>query len=197
MCSNTVFELQVFEQYVPADGSAQADLFRRAAVSTPAVRRGAAGPRWRSEVAWGSATSGRHRRCPPSSRQHTRSSSTRDPCQPLGRVTVTRLYGDAVNDAVDDVAEVRRHDDQPEQFLWRGRLYLIQAVLDHWIESGGWWQAARPAAPAGTFPGSPLDDGEREFWRVEAGFGRLGGTGVFDLCFDWSPGRWTIVRVQD
>ncbi len=141
---------------------------------------------------------------------------------------MTRLYGAADGSAGDSGAgdsgagdcwtgdcwtEVRRRDDQPEQFLWRDRLYLVRAVLDHWVEAGGWWRAARhpaasgagagaatagPISPAGPISSvSPVDDGEREFWRVEAGFGRLGETGVYDLCFDWSPGRWTVVRVQD
>jgi hypothetical protein len=42
-----------------------------------------------------------------------------------------------------------------------------------------------------------LDDGEREFWRVEAWAGRSSPVGVFDLCFDWSAGRWQLVRVVD
>jgi hypothetical protein len=42
-----------------------------------------------------------------------------------------------------------------------------------------------------------LDDGEREFWRVEARAGRSSPAGVFDLCFDWSAGRWQLVRVVD
>jgi hypothetical protein len=41
-----------------------------------------------------------------------------------------------------------------------------------------------------------VDDGERELWRVEAVIGRLG-AGVFDLCFDWSAGGWTVARVLD
>ncbi len=73
------------------------------------------------------------------------------------------------------------------------------------MESGGWWRtgmtrAARSGAPAAGVDGATggaLDDGEREFWRVEAGAGRLDDTGVFDLCFDWSHGQWTVVRVQD
>jgi len=93
---------------------------------------------------------------------------------------VTRVYGDA--------AEVQRRDDEPEQFLWRDRLYRVRSVLEHWLESGGWWRTAG---------GGALDDRERELWRVEAGVGRLGETGVFDLCFDWSGGTWTVVRVQD
>ncbi|MCU1590723.1 MAG: hypothetical protein JWP11_1979, partial [Frankiales bacterium] len=39
-----------------------------------------------------------------------------------------------------DPVEVRRRDDVPEQFLWRGRLYVVRAVLARWTESGGWWR---------------------------------------------------------
>lgn len=102
-------------------------------------------------------------------------------------MVVTRLYGDAI----DDAAEVRQRADEPEQFLWRDRLYLVRAVLGHWMESGGWWRTGQPAG------GGVLDDREREFWRVEAGAGQHADTGVFDLCFDWSSGTWTVVRVQD
>lgn len=54
-----------------------------------------------------------------------------------------------------------------------------------------------------------IDDGEREWWRVEAGSGRLAafrdddpddataGTGVYDLCFDWARGSWSLARVLD
>lgn len=111
---------------------------------------------------------------------------------------MTRLYGDAV----DDAAEVRRRSDEPEQFLWHERLYLVREVLGHWMESGGWWRTAMTRAvlsgepDAGAASGM-LDDREREFWRVEAGAGRFEDTGIFDLCFDWSHGQWTVVRVQD
>lgn len=110
---------------------------------------------------------------------------------------MTRVYGNAV----DDAAEVRRRKDEPEQFLWRDRLYLVRAVQGHWLESGGWWRTSqRTGRTAGDAAGGHdgvLDDREREFWRVEAGAGRLDDTGVFDLCFDWSSGTWTVVRVQD
>jgi len=107
-------------------------------------------------------------------------------------MTVARLSGDA--------AEVRRCADEPEQFLWRDRLYLVRGVLGHWRESGGLW---RTAVTRAALPGEPnggvgvLDDGERELWRVAAGAGRLDDIGVFDLCFDWLHGQWTVVRVQD
>lgn len=96
--------------------------------------------------------------------------------------------------------EVQRRDDAPAQFLWRGRLYVVRAVLAHWLEAGRWWRA--PAAIslfAGDEGGAPtvLDDAEREFWRVEAGAGAASGTGVYDLCFDWSAGAWSVAAVLD
>jgi Family of unknown function (DUF6504) len=83
--------------------------------------------------------------------------------------------------------DVHRQDTTPDQFLWRGRLYVVREVLAHWLEAGGWWR--RPAAG--------VDDGEREFWRVEAGCGRSSPPGVYDLCFDWSRAVWTVACVLD
>jgi hypothetical protein len=55
-----------------------------------------------------------------------------------------------------------------------------------------------PAPDVGAAVGSmTLDDGEREFWRVEAGAGRSANSGVYDLCFDWSANRWQLVQVMD
>lgn len=140
---------------------------------------------------------------------------------------MTRLHADPV--------EVRKRDDAPEQFLWRGRLYVVREVLARWTEAGRWWEgaavqslttgdaspAAAGAAPLETAPlppspkwgqrawGEPapdvgtsvgpgsIDDRERDWWRVEAGAGRWSGTGVYDLCFDWSTGGWSLARVLD
>lgn len=134
-----------------------------------------------------------------------------------------------------DPVEVRRSDDEPAQFLWRGRLYVVREVLARWTEAGRWWNApavsalstgdASPAevgsVPLGTAPvpspprwaqrawdepapdvGVPVgpasvDDGECDWWRVEAGAGAAAGTGVYDLCFDWSRGAWSLARVLD
>jgi hypothetical protein len=41
-----------------------------------------------------------------------------------------------------DPVEVVRRDSVPAQFLWHGRLYVVREVLDHWLRSGAWWQAA-------------------------------------------------------
>jgi hypothetical protein len=142
-----------------------------------------------------------------------------------------------------DPVEVQRHDADPAQFLWRGRLFLVRGVLARWTESGQWWRSAAatritngeatavPVAGAATAgnalaaepprarptwaeltwsgaaaslaaagepdPGPAVDDGEREFWRVEAAAGRLAALGVYDLCFDWSRGAWFVVRALD
>ena len=54
--------------------------------------------------------------------------------------------------------------------------------------------SAAPAIPVG--PAS-IDDGDREFWRVEAGAGQARALGVYDLCFDWSRSGWQLVEVHD
>jgi hypothetical protein len=104
----------------------------------------------------------------------------------------------------------------PEQFLWRGRLWQVRAVLAHWVETGPWWQSpgvravigtdepVEPVEPVervtgGSAEGRPAVDllVERELWRVEAGRGRDAGGGVFDLSFDWNAGSWQLVGCAD
>ena len=99
------------------------------------------------------------------------------------------------------------HNSQPDQFLWRGRLYLVRAVLGFWRERQAWW--SRPAALAahGLGGATVLDDvdrvasaaADREIWRVEAGRGQLGAAGVYDLCRDLTVpgGAWRLMRVCD
>jgi hypothetical protein len=110
----------------------------------------------------------------------------------------------------------------PEQFLWRGRLWKVRAVLAHWVETGPWWQSGGARAVIGSDepdressvsrPGGADLLAERELWRVEAGrgpgdtrrsTGSLPGSadpdggGVFDLAFDWNDGRWALVGCVD
>lgn len=107
----------------------------------------------------------------------------------------------------------------PAQFLWRGRLWKVRAVLAHWVETGPWWTSAGVRAVIGSEGAAepeagprPLGDlvTERELWRVEAGRGRAPGAvealgpdgepdtgGVFDLAFDWADGRWQLVGCVD
>jgi hypothetical protein len=63
-----------------------------------------------------------------------------------------------------------------------------------------WAQRAwgEPAPDVGASVGpAGVDDGEQDWFRVEAGAGRSAGTGVYDLCFSWSTGRWSLARVLD
>lgn len=135
---------------------------------------------------------------------------------------MARRYGEPI--------DVRSGSDRgaPESFLWRDRIYLVREVLDHWWERQAWWAA--PAALAvhgeGEPPGAEAArdatrsalNTEREIWRVEACRGRLGASGVFDLCHDHvvtalvavghagteatapaaeGQGLWHLVRVGD
>ena len=124
----------------------------------------------------------------------------------------------------DDPVEVRKGpEESPEQFLWRGKLWKVRAVLAHWVETGSWWQSADARAVLGTDdaapslveegalapvtrPGARTGDllGERELWRVEAAAGMAvdadhgdQGGGVFDLSFDWADGSWQLVGCVD
>ncbi|WP_181310632.1 DUF6504 family protein [Nocardioides campestrisoli] len=109
----------------------------------------------------------------------------------------------------DDPVEVRRGPvpgpgpEGPEQFLWRGRLWKVRAVVAHWVETAPWWQSVGAVAVRGeAVPTREQDDllVEREVWRVEAGRGAApgaAGAGVFDLSFDGSSGRWQLVGCVD
>jgi hypothetical protein len=131
-----------------------------------------------------------------------------------------RRYDDPVETRMGQVSGI----EGPEQFLWRGRLWKVRAVLAHWVETGPWWQSGGARAVIGS--DEPVDDtapgstrtvaadllGERELWRVEAGRGpgpvpvaegeepgdgAGEGGGVFELAFDWSDGRWALVGCAD
>jgi hypothetical protein len=112
----------------------------------------------------------------------------------------------------DDPVEVRRGEaEDPDQFLWRGRLWKVRAVVAHWVETGPWWQGGTEGGSDGGSDGEQprtITDlvAERELWRVEAGRGIQGGRqqagdlqsyGVFDLSFDWTDGRWQLVGCLD
>ena len=123
----------------------------------------------------------------------------------------------------DDPVEVRsgwvegpaHRGEGPEQFLWRGRLWKVRAVLAHWVETGPWWQSpgvravlgSDDPAPSGGAAGGAVRGAtaellvERELWRVEAGRGLPGtepdNSGVFVLSFDWTEGSWQLVGCVD
>jgi hypothetical protein len=92
----------------------------------------------------------------------------------------------------------------PRAFRWRGRRYVVQTVLTHWVETGAWWGTPLGPSSDGT-DGVPreIPDYERELWRVEIsrrpGPGDRPGTGVLDLCRDPYPGStdWLVRHVHD
>ncbi len=64
---------------------------------------------------------------------------------------MSRTYAEPVDVGVSD--------GRPARFVWRGRLYTVLGVLDHWVISREWWKQQNP----------DLDTpAEREFWRIEA-----------------------------
>jgi hypothetical protein len=106
----------------------------------------------------------------------------------------------------DDPIEVGRglvgEREVPAEFRWRGRRWLVDEVITHWVETGAWWE--QPVVSSGS-GGSAGHNGaatslrEREYWRVEARRHRRGpfGAGVFDLAYDHDRGRWHLVRAVD
>ena len=97
---------------------------------------------------------------------------------------MTRLHADPVEVRTAATAE----GPVPEAFTWRGRDYVVHEVLTRWTSSGVWWRGGA----------EQLDDGEVQWWRVEASTGRrLGaGPGTYELSFRWSTG-WAVRRVVD
>ena len=75
-----------------------------------------------------------------------------------------------------------RDDGRPARFVWRGRLYTVRAILEHWVISREWWQDPEAA------PGQP----ELEFWRVEAAPGPGMSAGVYDLRREVAANAWTL-----
>jgi hypothetical protein len=93
-----------------------------------------------------------------------------------------------------EVVEVSRESAAagPERFVWRGRLYVVRAVLAHWVEVGAWWlQRDREGLPTRS------DAASRHVWRVAAQSGRSGGEGVYDLAYDESEEAWRLARTLD
>jgi len=114
----------------------------------------------------------------------------------------------------------------PDAFVWRGRLYVVRAVLARWHERRAWWRdsaaaallglqadpvpaAAPGASSTGTGSGTRSSTGrsnppaaalagECHVWRVEAAAGRSGPLGVYDLVNNPGvPSTWHLARVAD
>ncbi len=88
---------------------------------------------------------------------------------------MTRLHADLVEVHM----AAAEHGPEPEQFVWRGRPYVVREVLARWTAAGSWWSHQE------------LDDREQQWWRV-----LTGGGGTYDLCLCWRTG-WSLKRVLD
>lgn len=99
-----------------------------------------------------------------------------------------------------DPVDVQRREGNPEAFCWRGRVFRIQGVLAHWIETGPWGRSASVRALLAEDAGADESSGQREFWQVEAAAGRHAAPGVYELCADWSagrPGEWSVTTPSE
>lgn len=61
-------------------------------------------------------------------------------------------------------------------FRWRGRRYVIEAILDSWQEAGCWWE------------GEPVTEGFHVAFQG-------GGTGI--LLYRRPQGPWVLDRIDD
>ncbi|HTX27753.1 MAG TPA: DUF6504 family protein [Streptosporangiaceae bacterium] len=100
---------------------------------------------------------------------------------------MSQVYGEPVNVQA-------RDDGRPSRFVWRGRLYTVRAILEHWVINREWWQALQdPQDPQdrgdpAPEPGQP----ELEFWRIEASSGPGVAPGVYELRRDAATNAWTL-----
>jgi len=109
-----------------------------------------------------------------------------------------RRYDHPVRDALavrtTETGCVDRGADAPDpaQFVWRGRRYVVQAVLTRWVELHPWWrQRTSEGLPA------RVDPAGRRLWRVEAQEGRTGSRGTYDLAYDEGGRSWTLAHIAD
>lgn len=92
--------------------------------------------------------------------------------------------------------EVRLREEDPEQFLWKGRLYQVKAVLGRWRERREWWR--EDVLPSRSRPDGSVEliAPEQEVWRVEASRGRCFEVGVYELARE-NGSRWRLLQVGD
>jgi len=101
---------------------------------------------------------------------------------------MNRVYGEP--------AEVQtREDGRPARFAWRGRLYAVRSIAEHWVVNREWWREPDPGPAQPEL--QPELQLELEFWRVEASAGQGWPPGSYELQRDVAAGTWTLRRVAD
>ena len=99
-----------------------------------------------------------------------------------------RVYGEPVNVQA-------REDGRPVRFVWRGRLYAVRSVMEHWVVNREWWRETGETGQAGQT--EQTAEPELRFWRVEASAGQGPPSGVYELRQDVATSTWTLRRVLD
>lgn len=109
---------------------------------------------------------------------------------------MVRRFSDVVQ-----VRPVEGSQQQPEAFIWKGRLYVVRDVLAQWRERRAWWRETRDPDEVRALPGVGIAAAavEQQVWRVEASPGWSFAPGVYDLAHDESASgeQWSLVRVAD
>jgi hypothetical protein len=96
-----------------------------------------------------------------------------------------------LNSVYGEPVEVRaRADGRPLRFVWRSRLYVVRAILEHWVINREWWRDPGGDVAAGTETGAGQP--ELAFWCVEAAPGQGMTPEVYELRQDIAAGTWTI-----
>ena len=95
-------------------------------------------------------------------------------------------------------------DGAPAGFRWRGRRYVVRAVMATWVESVPWWPRESRGQEGTRWPRESRGiraSGQRDAWRVEA-TAATGAVGVYELyrirsCADEENSFWGLLRVLD
>lgn len=92
-----------------------------------------------------------------------------------------------------------REDGRPVRFVWRGRLYTVRGIIEHWVVNREWWRDPEAVLPRPAGPDRLPGPGQPEmlYWRVEAAAGQGMPSGTYELRRDGAVGTWTMRRVAD
>ena len=111
--------------------------------------------------------------------------------------------GSQVSKTYAEPVDVEVSDGRPARFVWRGRLYTVLGVLDHWVISREWWKQQDPDLDTPAERESLADRGVTRA-RGQPGLARPGPgqpgparAGTYELRHDLATGQWMLARVWD
>lgn len=92
---------------------------------------------------------------------------------------MTHRYDEPITCEVD-------RDERPMGFVWRGRRYRVNRVIEHWVSTREWWR--RDSLHLGIST-------EIRLYRLAAESSR--GRGVAEVSHDVDSDTWKIKRIWD